>query len=1036
MAFVLRRPWEHLAAPSEAPGLHAIVPATVRPASRKKLLTAVDLFKKYHLLAGDEKDLVDLLAIAYTPLPVFLLEIALARLGAKKTFNALSKPLVRDGLIKVGNRFSGFYGENYFQGQGAAICAPAVVELVARELAASGRFAALANVFSTVAPNPKPFMARYQFESVGQLLRSVRMAFHQGDFERVAEVFDALARPGAVWVPYRESYRWLDRAGFYCVVCAIPFDREWFLRLPAEVVDLTIPRLLEAGLASWDSPDADVGRVLVDGCEGRLGRQVPPAWFFELARWRWLEGDFAACARNLRRLTGSGLEGCLALLTEGVDAAIASFDEVLASIGLIQGKSKAKPVLPGAIGAIHLLALWLRNTDADGRKAALLLKQWLKRHPGGLLNMTLALVPGLLVHDPLARGELARAFACYESTWKSDPLGFTLAYLLAAWLDRETALKWAGVASACADLAASRGMAWPAAELAAILARLQPGRAGALSAADGFEREHGVTLLGRRLVLLEPWERALQSLIALGTPEQADTGPAPDRKDTRLAWLVSDRPDYDSPLPFSLEVREQKQRGKGWLKGKRVAPETLTEWSAEGRDMLLEQDHLVARHVSVDRSRFRQIFRQGAWLALVGHPHLLWADSFLPLDLVAGKLELRVTKLRGEAVQITLEPEFTDDQEIALWCDAPNRIHVAEINAAHRRIQKALGEDGLVVPLSARDKVVEALGAVAALVTVSSDIGGASGSSTLVPADGAPRMHLSPEGSGLAVELLVRPFGEAGPYCAPGEGGKALFIEAEGKRLHTERDLAGERNKAETLVAACSTLATAESRDAFAWQIPQPEECLELLLELQAMSDPVRVEWPSGESLKLAGKADFRRLKMRVSGSGDSWFAVDGELTISEDLVLDMRQLLGLLGRRRGRFVQLDDGRYVALTEAFRRRLEDLDALAEVHGKARRVHVLAAPLLEDLAAEAGEFQSDKAWRQQLSRLRKAEALQPEVPANLEAELRDYQVEGFRWLARLANWGVGASMPDDMGMAKPYQPVPSIMGGGPGGPGGV
>jgi SNF2 family DNA or RNA helicase len=35
--------------------------------------------------------------------------------------------------------------------------------------------------------------------------------------------------------------------------------------------------------------------------------------------------------------------------------------------------------------------------------------------------------------------------------------------------------------------------------------------------------------------------------------------------------------------------------------------------------------------------------------------------------------------------------------------------------------------------------------------------------------------------------------------------------------------------------------------------------------------------------------------------------------------------------------------------------------------------------------------------------RRVRILLPEVPSTLQAELCDYQLEGFRWLARLARW---------------------------------
>ncbi len=47
---------------------------------------------------------------------------------------------------------------------------------------------------------------------------------------------------------------------------------------------------------------------------------------------------------------------------------------------------------------------------------------------------------------------------------------------------------------------------------------------------------------------------------------------------------------------------------------------------------------------------------------------------------------------------------------------------------------------------------------------------------------------------------------------------------------------------------------------------------------------------------------------------------------------------------------------------------------------------------------------------------------PIVPATLQANLREYQLEGFSILSRLTHWGIGACLADDMGLAKPYKPL--------------
>lgn len=79
--------------------------------------------------------------------------------------------------------------------------------------------------------------------------------------------------------------------------------------------------------------------------------------------------------------------------------------------------------------------------------------------------------------------------------------------------------------------------------------------------------------------------------------------------------------------------------------------------------------------------------------------------------------------------------------------------------------------------------------------------------------------------------------------------------------------------------------------------------------------------------------------------------------------------------------------------------------------------MLTLPFLKQLADEAGEFGGDADWQRQLSGLEAREKHRPAVPSTLKAEMRDYQEEGFCWLSRLAQWGVGACLADDMGLGK-------------------
>ena len=132
------------------------------------------------------------------------------------------------------------------------------------------------------------------------------------------------------------------------------------------------------------------------------------------------------------------------------------------------------------------------------------------------------------------------------------------------------------------------------------------------------------------------------------------------------------------------------------------------------------------------------------------------------------------------------------------------------------------------------------------------------------------------------------------------------------------------------------------------------------------------------------------------------------------------------------RFLEVGDGAYVALTRALRGALDDLRTFTAPFRGGLRLHPLAAPALSDLA-ERATLTADAAWRDRLGKWREAQAGEPETPGTLRGELRPYQVDGFRWLARLADLGAGACLADDMGLGKTVQALALLLRRAPDGP---
>ncbi|MGL5788254.1 MAG: DEAD/DEAH box helicase, partial [Bacteroidales bacterium] len=82
--------------------------------------------------------------------------------------------------------------------------------------------------------------------------------------------------------------------------------------------------------------------------------------------------------------------------------------------------------------------------------------------------------------------------------------------------------------------------------------------------------------------------------------------------------------------------------------------------------------------------------------------------------------------------------------------------------------------------------------------------------------------------------------------------------------------------------------------------------------------------------------------------------------------------------------------------------------------------------IEDLTMQGINLQADKQYYEFREKLKVQETTEYQVPCNLQAELRDYQAEGFRWMARLDGWGAGACLADDMGLGKTIQTISMLL----------
>ena len=519
----------------------------------------------------------------------------------------------------------------------------------------------------------------------------------------------------------------------------------------------------------------------------------------------------------------------------------------------------------------------------------------------------------------------------------------------------------------------------------------------------------------------QPWEYAMDQLQTLVTDQRPRTVQQALLPDKRMVWMVD-------PASQMIEVVEQSLGKKGgWSAGRSIALKRLYNKDPTV-DYLIPQDVLAIQGLEYSPGTWydREAFswnRRKTLRALIEHPSVFHQKNRdIPLELVSGNLDLCVEKAEN-GYHFSLS-YHKNTPCVILEKETPNRYRVIDFSDEAVSIGKIISEKGMNVPLQAKDKVIDIICNAKSSIQIQADI--ADDDLPSVPGDTTPRVHLFPLHTGIKVNVWIRPFGEQGPYCRAGQGQRSLmttvFTPQGEARKKVSRHFEEEHSTVNALIHQCSTLSELDEKTD-EWQFEDVETSLEVLLELEEAQKqaPLVIEWPKGQAIKVKKTLSSKNLSLSIKGN-QYWFEYEGKVDIDEDHALELKKLLELVGESQGRFIPLANGEFLALTDTFKKQLEELRTLSD----GNKVYHLSTAGLRGLAEEAGTLQEDKAWKTHLKKLTAMEKHVPKIPSTLQAELRDYQVEGFAYLSRLAHWEIGACLADDMGLGKTLQAITLLL----------
>lgn len=808
------------------------------------------------------------------------------------------------------------------------------------------------------------------------------------------------------------------------------FDANWFASLSEQIRFLVLRYFVDDNL--WVLTDNSVQYQLLEQFYGATKPDTPEI-VHTLIEQRLLRGNFNDAEVWLTNDTSSHALTLLAtmrFLQNRNDEALDLFNAAVKALKKETGKRNIS--LDGLHGHFFNLAL-LRSRSFNN---LVLLKQNAqfsikKQEQNGFYWLNLILMDAVDIYQGKMTAENSSPlFKCnnfaYERLFHA---------LLLYWIGeiKTMTAKNSKFLSELAEVclhAQGLGFVWFAAISSTLLQRLQFKNEACKQLAEQY-KDSPFNVHIDLLPQLEKWQRALEALTQLN--EAPSTAKAVSK--TRMIWILS--------LVNNQAVLAPKQQKLGksgrWNKASSVSLKRLYH-NLDEFDYLSEQDHHICAHINMEKQQpdyygypKKEIYELSneAILAAVAHPNIYWLNQEFfdasPVEISLAEPQLLV-KEQQKNLHISLLPHITSEQKFIAQKTANNGLLIYKINDQHRQVAEILGRDGLTVPATARQQVIDSIASIASMLTVQSDIGGTSSHAEIVDADNRMHVHLQPIGAGIQIEIFVQPFSNGGPLYKPGAGGTTVLAEINGKQLQTTRDFKLEKKHLKQILDECPLLYA--NKDV-KWLLDDLELALEALLQLQALGDYAILEWPKGKKIQISREIGLSQTRFSVRKEKD-WFSVEGGLQLDDNEVLDMQRLMYLLNSSQGRFLKLEDGQIIALTRELRQRLDDLSGLGDVQKDKIRFHPLAVGALDEITTGM-DITASKPWQEQLRRLNETGNINPKLPSTLQGELRDYQYEAYQWMTRLAHWGAGACLADDMGLGKTVQALALILSRAPQGP---
>lgn len=515
------------------------------------------------------------------------------------------------------------------------------------------------------------------------------------------------------------------------------------------------------------------------------------------------------------------------------------------------------------------------------------------------------------------------------------------------------------------------------------------------------------------------WELVFDELLELSQQDQQKIPTA--KTEYRLLYSIKKSMEY-------VEVREQKRLKNGqWSAGKLLTPNAYTQGNFQMEDVdrdLWQRSKALYHMPTVGMAVSHLVGSDRVQLQKTTSDSLYYAHyENYDAEVREEKPFLTVERQGKKIVMKTNLPSLALlDKQYSYYIDWNNNIITYYPFTDRERMffRKLLSLKN--IPIEAEETLKKLLPAICKEVDVNCDF--IEGGTQLEEVEGSSLaiLRVQPRPNNIfQLSIFIRPLADDKQVFPPGLGQNPAFGELHGKRVQVKRSLRHEQENARVFRDFLEEMDVELRRDMADLSI---EQLLELMEFTQNHAEHGVLEWPEQQKMKMlvANPQTWKVSLTKKSG----WFDLEGEIALDEDTVMNIAQLLELLSQSDGRYIRLEGDKYLSISEQLRKQLRRIEAVSSrQHGKTVIPAVGMAVMGDALSGEL-EIAHPKSLDDLRSKIRKSARLNPEVPGQLNATLRDYQVDGYQWMTRLGAWGAGACLADDMGLGKTVQTIAVLL----------